>query len=594
MARLCGESGACMIQAAMDPGTAKRDRPDLLWAAVVGAIGFMLGVKTLGFSFVYDDYWTILDNGYLQSPGALVGLVDGTAAALSVPDAGRPLLVAHHWIEWRVFGNLSHGYHLFSLLWHVAACVLAYLVVLELTGSGRMAVAAGVLFAAHPIHAEVVAVVSFREDSMSCALALASWYVLLRSRHKQRGRRAFYAISAGFLFFLGMASKESVPILLVAFPLAGSLCQGSSLRREIISGRWEYLALAAAVAAGIGVRWALFGAVDPYQGPSNPHPGDLWGAEGHVRILTAARLVMVGFGQLGASGWGQALEYCEGPGTWTDPWSWFGVVGTVGLVVCAWAVRKRWPVSACGLAFMCIAFIPTSNLVWMPNIRADRFWYLSSFGFCLVAAELALAAGRAAARKIPRGWPRIGTRWLVVGILAVTWGVSLQHRLRPFKKDRHLWIVAAGQASCHARALTGAAVSHLYKNRPAVAERLVRRAIALRPGYAPAHQVLGRVMLAAGRPSKALEAFRFSRYYQFWKPEECNVGMARAFLELGRRKDAKKALARALHVQPDRHEAYFLRAELAILEGKNTAAARQLLLAIVAGMWKMQGDSLAQ
>jgi hypothetical protein len=425
---------------------------------------------------------------------------------------------------------------------------------------------------------------------MSCALALASWYVLLRSRHRQHGLRAFYAISAGFLFFLGMASKESVPILLVAFPLAGSLCQGSSLRQEIISGRWEYLALAAAVVVGIGFRWALFGAVDPYLGPSNPHSGDLWGAEGHVRILTAARLLTVGFGQMGAFGWGQAPEYCEWPGTWADPWSWFGVVGAAGLVVCAVAIRKRWPVSACGLVFMCIAFIPTSNLVWMPNIRADRFWYLSSFGFCLMAAELALAAGRWAARKVPSRWPGTVFRLAFVAILAGTWGVSLQYRLNPFKKDRHLWIVAAGQASCHARALTGAAVSHLYKNRPVVAERLVSKAIALRPGYAPAHQVLGRVMLVAGRPLKALEAFRSSCYLQFWKAEECHVGMARAFFKLGRRKDAKKALARALHVQPDRHEAYLLRAELAIMEGENIAAARQLLLAIVTGMWKMRTD----
>lgn len=568
----------------MEARIEEQDHPDLLWVAVVGAAGFMLGARTLGFGFVFDDFWTILENGYLKAPGALLGLADGTAASLDVPDAGRPLIVVHHWIEWRLFGSGSSGYHLMSLLWHVGACVLAYLTVLELLGSTRTAVAAGLLFAAHPIHAEVVAVISFREDSMSCVFGLASWYVLLRSSRLEGSKRALCAALSGSLFLGGMACKESVPVLLLAFPLAGSLCHGLSLKQELARSRWEYIALAVAVAVGIAFRWAVFGTLDPYRGPANPHPADLWGAEGHVRILTAARMFMTGLGQLSSFGWGQSPEYCEWPASWSDPFSWFGLVGTAGAVAAAWTVRKRCPASAAGLVFLCVAFAPTSDLFWMPNLRADRFWYLCSFGFCLMAAELGLAAGRALSQTVRSEQLRAGLQWAGVAFLVTLWGIGLQVHLGTFQNDRRLWLEAGRKAPCHSRALSGAAVSHLYENRTATAERLARRAIEIRPGYAPAYQVLGRVLLQAGRPLSALEAFRFSCHYRFWKEAECRVGMARALLQIGQKKAARTALARALQVNPAGREARFISAELAMSEGKDDAAAQQLLLAIASGL----------
>lgn len=561
---------ACIILVAMRLDDDERKHPDLLWAALVGALGFFAGIVVLRFGFVYDDAWTILDNPYIKSEGALAGLLNKEAASFGVPDAGRPLMVAIHILEWRLFGSGTSGYHWVSLLLHVASSVMVYLLSMRLASRHSLAVAASMLFAVHPVHAEVIAVVSFREDSLACLFGLLSWYMMLEARDAEWRKRAGWALASGLCLFLGAAGKEMVLILPFAFVVCNSLIRSIPLGEELRRGRYEYLVFVLVLGLAVLTRLSLFGRLDPYQGPHYPHPGGLWGAEGYERLLTAFRVFGLGVAIL-ALGWGHAPEYCEIPGRWNDPWTLWGLVLTIGLVALLLLRRKderRWSEITGYLLFMAISFIPTSNLFWMPNQRADRFWYLPSVGFCLVAASLLLSVGRkiGEARFLQMLHNRKILEMVPLVVALLVWSISLQIHLWTFRNEERLWLSAVRKAPCHVRALTAAASVHLEKGKLRKAREEALAALRRRPAYAPAHQVLGRILLRSGHIREARASFMKACRLEHWRRQDCLLGWARANHLLGL--EYGRLIEEARTLRPARADLYVFLASRAMEQGR--------------------------
>ena len=521
------------------------DEPDILFLALVGAAAFLSGVVCLSFGFAYDDFWTVVDNPYLRDPRALVGLLDGGALRKGAPDAGRPLMVAQHWLEWRFFGSRSSGYHVVSLLWHVACSVLVYLVTLRLWRRSLPALFAGVAFAVLPIHAEVVAVPSFREDSMMCAFFLASWLLVLRSR--DRGGVWGWRLLSWMSFFAALASKEAAATLVVVAPLCTAAARRKGVWEELREGGAEYLGLLLTLGLAVAARGVVLGSIHPYSGPLYPHPGDLWGAPLYEKVLVAGHVFFQGVGQLFAFGWGQAPEYGDTLQTMGGFWGVLGVAFSLALGVwTVWAlVRKRLSGVVAGVVFLALTFAPTSNLFWMPNFRADRFWYLPSVGFCLA---LGWGVGVLWERKKTGAW-RVALG-VVAGLFLVAQAVGLQLGLRVYKNDATLWLSAAKQAPNHHRALVGAAEVHLRRKRLQRAQELLSRAMVARPGYPPALHLQGRLRLAQERPAAAEESFRRAMEAGHWRPASCFLGLGRSLALQGRNQEAVTAFLKGLRKKP--------------------------------------------
>jgi hypothetical protein len=140
---------------------------------------------TVRFGFVYDDVWTVVENGFLRTP-RLGALFAGRAFAQHVPDADRPLMVLSALFDVRIFGTHAWGHHVVRVLEHVATSALVFLFAEGLGLSLVAAGAAAILFAVHPAHVEAVAVVSFREDILAAMFALAACVLLLRGRGHPR------------------------------------------------------------------------------------------------------------------------------------------------------------------------------------------------------------------------------------------------------------------------------------------------------------------------------------------------------------------------------------------------------------------------
>ncbi|MCD6500227.1 MAG: hypothetical protein J7M25_18180 [Deltaproteobacteria bacterium] len=551
-------------------GAAKADA--WLWALVVGFVAFVSSVRVLGFGLAYDDFWTIVDNHFLHGAHVWADLFDGTAASLARPDAGRPAMVLLNWMEWRLFGGASSGYHVVGLLWHVGAAVLLFFLVRELLGRLWASVVAGVLFAVLPVHAEVIAVPSFGEDSLVCVLATGWWLSLLHNRRRSFRLRMIVAPLVSLLLLAAVMSKESAAVALVAVPFSMAVLSGRGLRSELRSGSVEYVWAAAGLAAIVLFRFVLFGGLDPYAGPLYRHQGDLWQASWGVRALWALRSTLLSFGGVASGGFGLSPEYCD-VSVGLNGWFLLALLSLGGFVAWSWfAVRragKAGRLAVSGLIFYGITFLPTSNLVWMPNRRADRFAYWPSIGFVFlmvaVAWWVAAAARDWSAKQQDRLLGRVPVwAWATAFVLpfVVWWTAGLQSTLEQYRNDPILWQVAARKAPCQPRALVGHGEHRLQQHDVVSAKALADRALLLRPGFPPALLLEGSVALDRGDVRTALMWYRRALDYGYWQPWMCHLGMARAQVGLGHIRQARRQAAMARLLAPNRMAPYLVSADL--------------------------------
>src|ERR1700733_14800581 len=145
------------------------DRRTLLGAALVALAVLAIYGASAGFEFVYDDHVQIERNPWLRDP-------DGFRLFLIHPfwgfyaDRGalpsnyyRPAFGWAYSLVARAFGLQPAAFHVVSVALHLAITLLVALGARRLAGEGRerrgeiAALAAGLLFAVYPAHAEAVA-----------------------------------------------------------------------------------------------------------------------------------------------------------------------------------------------------------------------------------------------------------------------------------------------------------------------------------------------------------------------------------------------------------------------------------------------------
>ncbi|HKY34284.1 MAG TPA: hypothetical protein VJV23_17290, partial [Candidatus Polarisedimenticolia bacterium] len=146
----------------------------MLAAALVAAAVFC---NALGGPFVYDDVVEIQDNERIHSLSRIPELIatDFWGAGEGRNPLYRPLTAVVMAAVWAAGGGGPFLYHLLNVLLHAAASALVVSVLLSLTGRLPMALAAGLLFAAHPVHTEAVAWISGLGELLSAVCLLAAW-----------------------------------------------------------------------------------------------------------------------------------------------------------------------------------------------------------------------------------------------------------------------------------------------------------------------------------------------------------------------------------------------------------------------------------
>jgi|GEM_PF-781416 cytochrome c-type biogenesis protein CcmH/NrfG len=397
--------------------------------------------------------------------------------------------------------DAARAFHVQNLLWHGAASVALFLLVLELSASPVLAFAAAALFAVHPVHTEAVDGIVGRAELMSACFSFLSLLFAWRAvRDDSQG--APRSMLAGAFLLLALLSKEQA-IVIPAVPLLWILALERDERRELIrrpSFRWMVGALGAATLLYLCARAAVLGSPVAIRASDrvpilvdNP----VSNAEGIARVLTPVRV------------FGEALRVLVFPRTLSADYSYDQIplvtsvdAATIGCAFVLLAsvagvllLRRRVPVASFGLGFFLLSWALTSNLfVVIGTIFGERLLYLPSAGFCLAAACGLMAAGRWL------GGPRLAA--LVIAVLVVLCGVRTWSRNSDWKDDGSLFAAAAEASPRSCKALNGHASQLLAAKRPEAAVPLARRALAVFPSYPSAHYTLARGLREIAKQEK--------------------------------------------------------------------------------------------
>ena len=191
--------------------------------------GFAAWRAVLGWSLLGWDSYPMIHAGRIQDAAGFFGtfteeLMDGR---YPLGHFWRPVVHFAFALDHALFGLDPFGYHLSDLVVLLASAALVALFAERLFGAAGWplgGLAAGLVFALHPLHFEVLPVAPRRADGLAVLFTLLALHAALGAlRSEARGKRLAWAIAAGVACALALASKETGAIATAAVALLALL-----------------------------------------------------------------------------------------------------------------------------------------------------------------------------------------------------------------------------------------------------------------------------------------------------------------------------------------------------------------------------------
>jgi Tfp pilus assembly protein PilF len=188
---------------------------------IIALFAFLLFSNTIKHGFVLDDYSVIKENQLTKGGTASLAKIFSNSYregyGNNENNLYRPLTKAMFAIEWQLSPNNPHFHHIINILLYSLACVLLFIVLLRFTKINiYILFITALVFAAHPIHTEVVANIKSRDEISSMIFLLLS---LLCISGYLKNNKILLLGSSLLCFFLALLSKESAIVYVALAPL---------------------------------------------------------------------------------------------------------------------------------------------------------------------------------------------------------------------------------------------------------------------------------------------------------------------------------------------------------------------------------------
>jgi hypothetical protein len=351
-----------------------------------------LHARTLDYEFVWTDLPEIADGSILRPPGRILDAfqeplhaIDHFATRPFTQPYYRPLQVVTASGLAASFGREARVFRSVNLLLGVVTAILFTTLASGLLRSRRAGVLAGAIFAVHPVGLEIYVWVGGLAAALVGACIVGSLSCAARAFAAPETRaRAGWTLASAAALVLGLLSKENaavVPGLTLALALglhARTTREGATDRSLVSTAAVLVLSQAALVGAYLAVlRPAVLGSALTGIAPIGGRLSTQWATSLalwpdalawiflplHSTTSDAVRIVTTFLDPAAALGLGLAL-------------------GSAALFV--GLVHRGHGIAALGLAWIWIAFLPTSGVVPLLHARAERNLFLSVFGAALL------------------------------------------------------------------------------------------------------------------------------------------------------------------------------------------------------------------
>ncbi len=145
----------------------------------------------------------------------------------------RPIVLVSFAIENSFFGDNPHVSHFFNVVFYALLCVLLFntLKVAFKSHHDLFPLLAALIFAAHPIHTEVVASIKNRDEIFALMFGLLSWRSAIVFSEKKSLPHLFLV---PLFFYLGILSKSTTISFVLLVPVSVTLLSSASFGRVLL------------------------------------------------------------------------------------------------------------------------------------------------------------------------------------------------------------------------------------------------------------------------------------------------------------------------------------------------------------------------
>lgn len=477
----------------------------------------LIYVKVLEFGLTWDD------SELMFGTKSAVQLSDWRDAFKTPVDRlYRPLRTISYAADFAMGRGIAPIYHAMNLLLYFIACAGFFSLARSLLQNKPWgAAAATLLFAAHPLHAEVIASIGNGRADLLCAAFLFPVTAILINK-----KSANWIPFIILVFCLAMLSKESAVVMcgiaFFAVFVRESRDKDAKFAETIKTAIATCVIFAAPVLTFFALRGRVLGVTAQASGY---HGGSLINS-----VLTSISVFPQYAVELIWKPVSCPIYYIEP----VHGFTWMAAAGVVILIAAAtaalWLLRRS-PAVSFAIAWILFFWLPASNIIPIASIKADRFMFLSSAGACLLLGLLIAKLENGADKKALYGG------LAVMAGLVTAWSIFSSHAAAPWRNEELLWQRAAVCAPNSPVAWNNHARILYHQGKLSGAESAFKKSIKLNPRFPQPYRNLGDMYGAEGRYEEAIQML-LKGYELNPADPELAMRLSYAYRKLGRIEDA--------------------------------------------------------
>jgi tetratricopeptide (TPR) repeat protein len=546
-----------------------------LWSclAVLLALTALAFLPALDYGFVYDDDVQVVSNAAIRSWSSVPSYFVSSVWSFHDPAAAsnyyRPLFYLWLRLNFALFGLHAFGWHLSSLLAHLAASGLVFALLRRHFRSLWVVAAGALVFGVHPVHIESVVWVSGATDILATIGILGSLLLWLHDGAEPPGPLRWMASLVCYAAALLIKETSIVfPAIIFLYALAGiprepgaAPASGGRLGRAIRQ-----------VAPFLGVTLlyltARFFVLHGFRG------GVPW-VSARVAALTAPSVLLSYLRHLL---WPAKLslfydlplvESAASPAFWLP----LGLLGAVAIGGWFWWRRQRDTAIPAAFAWIVLPLLPVLNIAFFQpdDFAHDRYLYLSLIGLSFAVGALPrVFSAQAPSAQLARAG------LAAAALLSLSLALSTAIQSSPWRDNLALYTHAVERAPRNTMARNNLAGQYAARGRFEEAAAIFRAIVVERPDFWLANYNFGYVNYRLKRFDLAeMFLLRAVAINPLDADEYAYLGLT--CFRQGRLKEAEAHLRSAIARKPGREGYHLALGAIHLQEGDLPAARAEFL-----------------
>ncbi|MGC2421470.1 MAG: tetratricopeptide repeat protein [Candidatus Acidiferrales bacterium] len=432
--------------------------------------------------FVTDDRLQLQSNPLVTSYHYIPRLFTNNVWSFvrhAVNNYYRPIQMLVYMGEYYLFGLRPWAFHLVNLLLNIAAVFAAYFLVRALADE-KLALWAALLFGFQPIHVEAVVWIAALPELL-CALC---YFTAMRFYHLSRSgvHPARNHSMATAIFFVGLFCKETM-LVLPAVLLAYEFFYRRETLRAICLGYRRLLPYLCAMGIYIAIRVRVLSSFAPLSAHFTRQ---------QISLSAPVLLCQYIFKLL----WPVNMSYFyQFPPPNSMGWKFIGSMVMIGVLAYAmFRMRKSQPLLAFSLAWFFITIAPVLAISQVSgNIFAERYLYIPSLGFCILAGWAWLRVMERASRRTA-----FTIAYPALALVLIFYSVLIVRRIPDWRSNLRLYQKSALQSPDSAETQFDLGLTYYEMGQYDHALVPLQRVLALAPASPLAHLYLAVTLSAMG------------------------------------------------------------------------------------------------